>query len=220
MQVPKELTVKEILEIEDQFVAAAKRAVTAGCQALEIHAAHGYLIHQFCSPHTNHRTDQYGGSFENRSRFLFEVSQSVRAAVPSTLLFVRLTGFDAVPGGWTMEEAVKASRILRDLGVDLIDISSGSVVPMADRMVTSGPGYQIEDAARVRKEAAIPTGAVGKIDSVEMAEWVIAEGKADLVFQARETLRNPYFPFHAAQVLGVKDFLRTPVQYERRINKL
>lgn len=199
--VPQALDEAGIRRIVDHFAAATERAREAGLQALEIHAAHGYLIHEFLSPLTNRRTDAYGGSFENRTRFAREVVSAVRAKWPERLpLLVRLSATDWVEGGWNVEETVELCRALRSMGIDLVDVSSGGQVPTAK--IPVGPGFQTEFAARVRREADVPTAAVGLITSPAQADHIVRTGQADLVFLGREILRNPYWPMNAAQALG------------------
>jgi 2,4-dienoyl-CoA reductase-like NADH-dependent reductase (Old Yellow Enzyme family) len=183
------------------FVAATRRAHAAGFRVVEVHAAHGYLLHQFLSPLANRRTDAYGGAFENRTRLVREVVAAVRAAWPAALpLLVRISATDWVEGGWDVDESVELCRALRGLGVDLVDVSSGGQVPNA--RVPVGPGYQTAFAARIRREAGIPTGAVGMIVAPEQADHVIRSEQADLVLLARELLRDPHFPLTAARALG------------------
>jgi len=194
------------------FTGAARRALEAGFQVLELHAAHGYLLHQFLSPLANHRRDHYGGSFENRTRLLREVVQAVRTVWPEQLpLFLRLSATDWVEGGWNVEESVALCRELRKLGVDLIDVSSGGLAPRA--RIPATPGYQVPFAQRIRTEAAIPTGAVGLITEPRQAQAILAEGRADLVLLGRELLRDPRWPLHAARELGVA--IPWPAQYAR-----
>lgn len=198
---PEPLDEAGLAGIVAAFAAAAGRARAAGFRAVEVHAAHGYLLHQFLSPLTNHRTDRFGGSFENRTRLVREVVTAVRAAWPDDLpLLVRISATDWVPGGWDVEQSVELCRVLRGLGVDLVDVSSGGLVPTAK--VPAGPGYQTAFAERIRREAAIGTGAVGMITSPEQADHVIRSGQADLVLLARELLRDPHFPLRAARALG------------------
>jgi 2,4-dienoyl-CoA reductase-like NADH-dependent reductase (Old Yellow Enzyme family) len=183
------------------FAAAARRARAAGFRTVEVHAAHGYLLHQFLSPLTNRRTDAWGGSFENRTRLVRDVVSAVRAAWPAELpVLVRISATDWVPGGWDVEQSVELCRALRGLGVDLVDVSSGGLVPTAK--VPVGPGYQTGFAERIRREAGVATGAVGMITSPEQADHVIRTGQADLVLFARELLRDPHFPLRAARTLG------------------
>jgi 2,4-dienoyl-CoA reductase-like NADH-dependent reductase (Old Yellow Enzyme family) len=209
---PHALTVHEIGDLKGDFVAAAGRALAAGFRVIELHAAHGYLLHEFFSPLSNKRHDEYGGSFENRTRIARELVADVRAALPQDVpLFVRISASDWTPGGWDIDESVRLARDLRDLGVDLIDASSGGLSP--EQQIVVGPGYQVPFAARIRAEAGIATGAVGMITEAEQAETILREGAADLVLLARELLRDPYWPLHAAQTLGVDG--PWPVQYLR-----
>ncbi len=201
-----------IREVISAFVAAARRARAAGFEIVEIHSAHGYLLNEFLSPLSNRRTDGYGGSFENRTRLLREVTAAVRAVWPAELpLFVRISATDWVEGGWDADQSVALARELGALGVDLVDCSTGGLVPGAK--IPDGPGYQVPFAARVRNEAGIATGAVGRITRPEQAEEILASGHADIVLLAREMLRDPYWPIHAAQALGVPAPL--PKQYLR-----
>ncbi|MGZ3547759.1 MAG: NADH:flavin oxidoreductase/NADH oxidase [Vulcanimicrobiaceae bacterium] len=211
--VPHALTAAEIASVTERFVQAAKRALSAGFRVLEVHAAHGYLLHEFLSPITNQRTDEYGGSFENRIRFVCEVVEAVRVAIPSELpLFVRISASDWVEGGWTIDDSVKLALRLKQLGVDLIDASSGGITPAAKIEVR--PGYQVPFAQRIRAEARIATGAVGMITDAKQADRIVSEGDADIVLLARELLRQPYWPLHAARALRRRD-VPWPVQYER-----
>ena len=197
---PHALTVDEIAEIVAAFVAAARRAVLAGFQAIELHAAHGYLLHQFLSPLSNRRTDVYGGSFENRTRLLREVVTAVRAIWPQNLpLLIRLSATDWVEGGWSADETVELCHGLKALGVDLADISTAGLVPTAK--IPAGPGFQTVFAARVRNEAGLPAAAVGLITSADQADHIVRTGQADMVLIGREILRNPYWPLQAAQAL-------------------
>lgn len=198
---PHELDDDGIQKIIAQFCASTRRACEAGFQAVEIHAAHGYLLHQFLSPLANQRTDAYGGSFENRTRLLREVVTGVRHAWPERLpLLIRLSATDWVEGGWTVEETVELCRILKGLGVDLVDVSTGGMVPTA--VIPAGPGFQTEFATRVRHEADIPVSAVGLITSPAQADHIVRTGQADVVLLGRESLRDPYWPLHAARELG------------------
>ena len=198
---PHELSLDEIADIVDAFVAAARRALQAGFDAIELHSAHGYLLHQFLSPLSNLRTDAYGGSFENRTRLVREVVTAVRALWPDSLpLLIRLSATDWVEGGWTADETVALCRDLKTLGVDLADVSTAGLVPTAK--IPLGPGFQTEFAARVRHEAGLPSAAVGLITSPTQAAHIVQTGQADLVLVGRETLRNPYWPLQAAQALG------------------
>ena len=210
--VPAELSKPEIHQIVEAFGRAAARALKAGFQVVEIHAAHGYLAHEFLSPISNHRTDEYGGSLENRMRFVMEVTETVRGAWPENLpLFIRISATDWVEGGWTVDESVALARRVRGMGVDLIDCSSGGSSPHAK--IPLAPGYQVPFAERIRKEAGICTGAVGLITTPAQADEIVRGGKADLVLLAREFLRDPYFPLHAAGALDAD--IKPPVQYGR-----
>ncbi|HEY0899767.1 MAG TPA: NADPH dehydrogenase NamA [Sphingobacteriaceae bacterium] len=210
--IPEALSLDGIQKVVDDFRNAAARAQQAGFRVLEIHAAHGYLIHQFLSPLSNIRTDDYGGSFENRIRLLLQIVKAVQEVWPGDLpLFVRISGTDWVDGGWDISQSVSLAKILKNIGVDLIDCSSGGLVPHAK--IPLGPGYQVPLAEQIRREAEIMTGAVGLITNAQQAETLLAEGKADVVLMARQLLRNPYFPLQAAEDLEVD--LPWPVQYER-----
>jgi 2,4-dienoyl-CoA reductase-like NADH-dependent reductase (Old Yellow Enzyme family) len=210
---PTELRQEQIHEIIEAFVASTQRAITAGFEILELHAAHGYLIHEFLSPLSNHRTDQYGGSFENRTRFAREVVESVRKVWPDRLpLFVRLSCTDWVDGGWSVEESVKLTRSLKTLGVDLLDCSSGGT--SATAQIPLEPGYQVPFAERIRRETGIPTGAVGLITDAKQADDIIRNSRADVVLLAREFLRDPYWPIHAALSLAA-ELPQIPSQYAR-----
>ncbi|MDQ2932389.1 MAG: NADH:flavin oxidoreductase/NADH oxidase [Gemmatimonadota bacterium] len=212
---PAALDLSRIQDIVQAFAAAATRALAAGFQLIELHGAHGYLINEFLDPLSNTRTDDYGGSFENRTRFLREIVAAVRAVWPGHLpLFVRISATDWVEGGWSIEDSVALARVLHPLGVDLIDCSSGGNV--AKVRIPVGPGYQVPLAERVKKDAGIPTGAVGLITDAKQADAIIREGKADIVLLAREELRDPYFPLRAAKELGVD--VPWPKQYERAKN--
>lgn len=209
---PQALTSDGIQEVVQAFAAAARRACEAGFHVIEIHAAHGYLIHEFLSPLSNQRTDAYGGSFENRTRMLREVVGAVRRFWPERApLFVRISATDWVDGGWDIQQSVDLARQLKELGVDLIDCSSGGLVPQA--RVPVGPGYQTPFAERIRQEARILTGAVGMITSPSQAEHIVAGGQADAVLLAREFLRDPYWPLRAARELG--QTISWPVPYLR-----
>jgi len=210
--VPHALSVAGIHAITDAFRGAARRALAAGFQVIEIHGAHGYLINQFLSPLSDHRDDEYSGPLENRMRLALEVAAAVRAEWPDRLpLFYRVSATDWIDGGWTIEETVELARRLRELGVDLIDCSSGGSSPHA--RIPMGPGYQVPFAERVRSEAPIPTAAVGMITTPEQANQIIGAGQADLVLLAREFLRNPYFPLSATVALGENPL--APAQYSR-----
>ena len=214
-QAPQEMTLGKIHETVQAFRGATRRALAAGFEVIEIHAAHGYLLHEFLSPLSNHRTDQYGGSLENRTRLLCEVCVAVREVWPERLpLFVRISATDWVEGGWTLDDSVTVARKLKANGVDLIDCSSGGNVPGI--RIPTGPGYQTAFAERIRAEANILTGAVGMITSAPQADTIIRSGQADAVFLAREFLRHPYWPLHAAKELGFP--IEWPKQYERAKN--
>ncbi|HEX7486131.1 MAG TPA: NADH:flavin oxidoreductase/NADH oxidase [Vicinamibacterales bacterium] len=209
---PHELTPTEIVQIVGRFADAARRAHAAGFDVIELHAAHGYLLHEFLSPLTNTRADQFGGSFDNRVRFPLAVAAHLREVWPSSLpMFVRISATDWVEGGWSLDESVEFARRLKALGIDLVDCSSGGAVP--DAKIPVGPGYQTPLAAAVRKGAGIATGAVGMITSPEQAEQIVATGQADAVLLARELLRNPYWPLVAARKLGAS--VEWPRQYLR-----
>lgn len=211
-QTPHELSRNDIQAVVKAFRDSAARALQAGFEIIELHGAHGYLLHQFLSPLTNRRTDEYGGSFENRIRLLCEVASAVREVWPERLpLFTRLSATDWVEGGWDVEQSIELSRRLKGVGVDLIDCSSGGNVPGVK--IPLGPGYQTEFAERIRREADIPTCAVGLITSPQQADHIIRSGQADAVMLAREFLRHPYWPLKAAKELGKP--VAWPVQYER-----
>jgi 2,4-dienoyl-CoA reductase-like NADH-dependent reductase (Old Yellow Enzyme family) len=209
---PQGLTVPEIQEVVRAFADAAGRAARAGFDVVEIHSAHGYLLHEFLSPHANHRDDAYGGSFENRTRLTRQVVESVRQAWPdSRPLFLRISSTDWIPGGWDVDQSVELARQTRLLGVDLVDCSSAGIVP--GEQIPVGPGYQTAFAERIRREAGIATGAVGMITEPVQADHVIRSGQADLVLLAREMLRDPYWPLRAARELG--QTVSWPAQYLR-----
>lgn len=210
--VPRALTGAEIQELIISFGKSAKRAVEAGFDLVEIHGAHGYLIHQFLSPISNTRTDEFGGSFENRTRFLREITKSVRANIPDSMpLFLRISASDWLEGGWSIEESILLAKELKDLGVDLVDVSSGGTSSGAP--VPVGPGYQVPFSDRIKNEAKILTAAVGLITDALQAEEIVASGKADAVMMAREMLRNPRWPLSAAKLLGAD--IAWPVQLLR-----
>ena len=209
---PHELSRSEIHSIVDAFREAALRALRAGFDVVEIHGAHGYLIHQFLSPRSNRRTDEYGGTPDNRMRLALEVTEAVRGVWPARLpLFFRISATDWVPGGWTVDDSVELTRRLQALGIDLVDCSSGGNA--ADARIPLGPGYQVPFAERIRRETGMPTGAVGMITNPAQADEIVCSGQADLVLMAREFLRDPYFPLHAAAALGEKP--APPLQYAR-----
>jgi 2,4-dienoyl-CoA reductase-like NADH-dependent reductase (Old Yellow Enzyme family) len=210
--VPGELDAEQIAALTQDWVAAARRAVTAGFEVIEIHAAHGYLVHQFLSPLSNHRTDGYAGGLEGRSRLLLEIVDAVRAAIPErTPLFVRLSATDWVEGGLTVEESAQVGAALASHGVDLVDVSSGG--NSSEQKITIGPGYQVPFARAVRERSGLPVAAVGLITEPHQAEKVLSEDSADAVLLARALLREPTWPQRAAFELG--DDLAWPVQYER-----
>jgi 2,4-dienoyl-CoA reductase-like NADH-dependent reductase (Old Yellow Enzyme family) len=214
--VPQALTPDGIQEIIAAFAAAARRACEAGFRVIEIHGAHGYLIHEFLSPLSNRREDTYGGSFENRTRLCREIVAAVRSSWPKGApLFVRISATDWVDGGWNIEESIELARRLKEIGVDLIDCSSGGSVPHAN--IPVGPGYQTPFAQRIRREAKILTGAVGMITSPVQAEHIVGTEQADAVVIAREFLRDPYWPLRAAREL--EQSISWPVQYLRAAPK-
>jgi 2,4-dienoyl-CoA reductase-like NADH-dependent reductase (Old Yellow Enzyme family) len=209
---PKELSVAEIGEVVRAFADAAVRADRVGFEVAEVHAAHGYLLHQFLSPLSNHRADGYGGDLAGRSRIVLEVVDAVRAVWPDDKpLFVRISATDGVDGGWTVEESVELGRRLRAAGVDLVDVSSGGLSP--DQQVAASPGYQVPFARAVREGADVPVAAVGLITEPVQAEQILADGSADAVLLARAVLRDPMWPLRAAHELGVE--VAWPPQYER-----
>ncbi|HEY0405091.1 MAG TPA: NADH:flavin oxidoreductase/NADH oxidase [Pyrinomonadaceae bacterium] len=210
--VPREMTVREIEEVTQQFVDAARRSLEAGFEVVEIHMAHGYLLHEFLSPLSNHRTDEYGGTLAARAQFPLKVAAAVRKQFPDALpVFVRISATDWADGGWDLPDSIQFSRWLRELGVDLIDCSSGGLVPGAKIPVK--PGYQVPFAAAIRAQASVATGAVGMITEAAQAEQIISSGEADVVLLARAMLRDPYWAAHAAKELGAE--APWPVQYGR-----
>lgn len=211
-RLPEQLDGKGITKVINDFKVAAHRAVMVGYKVAEIHAAHGYLIHQFLSPLSNQRTDAYGGSFENRIRLLMEVVKAVQTVWPQNFpLFVRISVTDWAEQGWDTEEAVQLAHLLKWEGVDLIDCSSGGLVSHAK--IPLGPGYQVPFAERIKKETGILTGAVGLITGIQQSEDILQQGKADLILLARTSLREPYFALHAASLMG--DDITWPKQYQR-----
>jgi 2,4-dienoyl-CoA reductase-like NADH-dependent reductase (Old Yellow Enzyme family) len=211
-QTPKELTKPEIKRIIAAFAESAKRAEAAGARVIELHGAHGYLLHEFLSPASNHRKDEYGGPFENRIRFVCELVDAVRNAWPEKYpLFMRISSTDWTEGGWTPEESVALARILKGQGVDLFDCSSGGNISRAK--IPVGPGYQVEFAEKIRREAGVLTGAVGMIVDPAQADQIIRSSQADVVFLARQFLRDPYWPLKAAKALGHD--MPWPPQYDR-----
>ncbi len=210
---PVEMTVADIRRVVDEFAAAARRAMLAGFKVVEVHAAHGYLLHQFLSPLSNRREDEYGGTFGNRVRLLTEVVDAVRKVWPPVYpMFVRISATDWAEGGWSPEDAVRLAGLLKDRGVDVIDCSSGGLVPY--QQIPVGPGYQVEFSRQIRAATGIITAAVGMLTDAMQAETVLVTGQADLVVMARQLLRDPYFPLHAANELRNTDIL-WPLQYER-----
>ena len=211
---PRELTVSEINQVRADFVAAAERALFAGFDVIELHVAHGYLLHEFLSPISNKRTDDYGGSFENRFRLLLEIAREIRVVIsPARALFVRLSCTDWIEGGWTIEESVELARELKAVGVDLIDCSSAGTSPNAQ--IPVGPGFQVPFAQRIRTEAQIATSAVGMIDSAEQAQKIVESEQADAVMLGRAMLGNPRWPLQAAADLGVE--VPWSSQYQRGV---
>lgn len=209
---PEAIDKAGIEKVKADFKDAAARALKAGFDVIEIHAAHGYLIHEFYSPLSNQRSDEYGGGFENRIRILLEIIEAVKETWPADKpLFVRISATDWTEGGWTAEESVKLSKVLKGIGVDFIDCSTGGNV--ASAKIPLKPGYQVAFAEKIRREVEILTGAVGLITSPEQADEIVRTGEADAVLLAREFLRDPHFPLRAAHVLGVD--IKWPLQYER-----
>jgi 2,4-dienoyl-CoA reductase-like NADH-dependent reductase (Old Yellow Enzyme family) len=209
---PREISIPEIDQLVEDFRSAAQRALKAGFQVAELHAAHGYLLHEFLSPLSNHRTDNYGGSLENRIRLLLRVAQTVREFWPANLpAFVRISATDWADGGWDLPQSIELCKRLKQIGIDLIDVSSGGLVPNVK--IPVGPGYQVKFAAAIRREAAIATGAVGMLTDPAQVQTILTTEQADMVFLARELLRDPYWPRRAAQELGAK--ITPPVQYQR-----
>ena len=209
---PREMTDAEIEAAVRQWREAARRSRDAGFQVIEIHMAHGYLLHQFLSPLSNHRKDEYGGELNNRMRFPLDVAQAVREAWPSDLpLFVRISATDWIEGGWDLPQSVELAAALKKIGVDLIDCSSGGVAP--GELIPVGPGYQVKFAEEITRQAGIMTGAIGLITDAAQAENILVSGRAAVVFMARESLRDPYSPLHAAKRLG--DDPQYPDQYLR-----
>ncbi len=211
-RIPHELSVEEINGLVQKFKEAAQRAVNAGFDVIEIHAAHGYLLHQFLSPLSNNRTDEYGGSFENRCRFLLEVVEAVNEVLDDNHpLFVRISAKEYAENGWDLDDGVKLAQLLKEKKVDLVDVSSGGNIHGA--RISVFDGYQVPFAAKIRKEAGIATGAVGLITEVKQAEEILQKGDADLIFVAREILRNPYLAIKGA--LETREECFFPKQYER-----
>ena len=211
---PQALDADGIAAVVAAFAAAARRALAAGFRVVELHAAHGYLLHQFLSPLANRRTDAWGGDFAGRTRLVLAVVDAVRAVWPASLpLFVRVSATDWVDGGWDAEQTVALARLLAARGVDLVDCSTGGLVPGA--RIPVGPGYQVAFAERVRREAGVATGAVGLITDAHQADAIVRTGQADVVLLARQLLRDPYWPLRAAKTLGVA--MPWPVQYRRAV---
>jgi 2,4-dienoyl-CoA reductase-like NADH-dependent reductase (Old Yellow Enzyme family) len=209
---PKEMDKKDIKKVVDDFCQAANRSIKAGFKLIELHMAHGYLVHEFLSPLSNLRKDEHGGSFENRCQFAIEIAKGVRGTIPEDFpLFARISASDWIEGGWGIEDSVQLSKKLKEVGVDLIDCSSGGNAPKAP--IPAGPGYQIPFSEKIKQEAGILTGGIGFITSPEQADQIIRTGQADIVLLAREILRNPYWPMQAAKVL--KTEIEWPKQYER-----
>lgn len=212
------LSEDDVQGIIDEFVAGAEHALSAGFEVAEIHAAHGYLLHQFLSPHTNRRNDAYGGSFENRIRLPLEVAEAVREVWPNDKpLFVRISATDWLDGdSWTVEQSVKLCRKLAAVGVDLIDVSAGALTPLQD-LPDTGPGYQVPFAEVIREESDVPVGSVGGITGAAQADALVRNKRADLVIVGRQHLRDPYFTNHAAEELGRDEATRWPDQYDYAI---
>ena len=210
--IPREASEQDLETILGQFASAARRSAEAGFEVVEVHMAHGYLLHEFLSPLSNRRVDEFGGSLENRMRFPLRVARVVRETWPEHLpVFVRISASDWMEGGWNLDDSVQLARELKRVGIDLIDCSSGGLVPEAQPPF--GPGFQTPFASTIRREAGLATGAVGFLTDPAQAEQIVATGLADAVFLARQMLRDPYWPLHAAKALGVD--LPWPVQYER-----
>ena len=209
---PREMTQKDMDEVINQFTTAAELSLQAGFEVLEIHMAHGYLMHEFLSPLVNHRTDEYGGSLPNRARFPLQIASAVRKTWPQDKpLFVRISATDWIEDGWDLVQSLEFARWLKEMGIDLIDCSSGGAVPNAK--IPNTPGYQVPFSAAIRKQVETLTGAVGLITEPEQAEQIITLGEADAVFLARQFLRDPYWPLHAAKALGAD--IKWPKQYAR-----
>jgi 2,4-dienoyl-CoA reductase-like NADH-dependent reductase (Old Yellow Enzyme family) len=209
---PQEMAIQQIKNLIQQFKNAAERALRAGFRVIEIHAAHGYLLHEFLSPLSNLREDEYGGSFDNRVRIVIEITNAIRSVWPKELpLFTRISATDWVEGGWSVDDSVALAKLLRSHDVDLVDCSTGGNIPNV--RIPLVPLYQVPFAAQVKEQAGIMTGAVGLINSAQEAESILADGKADMIFMARQLLRDPYFPLHAAKELGVD--VKWPDQYLR-----
>jgi 2,4-dienoyl-CoA reductase-like NADH-dependent reductase (Old Yellow Enzyme family) len=217
---PRAMTVAEIEAMPGLFAATAKRAVAAGYRLIELHGAHGYLLHQFFSPLSNRRSDRWGGDFEGRTRLALAVIRAVREAIPEAMpLWLRVSHTDWIEGGWTTAETVELARLARAAGVDLLDVSSSGIDAQRQK-IPIGPGYQVPGAEAVRQGAGMAVAAVGLITEPDQAQAILAEGKADMVLLARAVLRDPYWPIRAAAALGREDSVRTPPQYERGWNRM
>jgi 2,4-dienoyl-CoA reductase (NADPH2) len=213
-QIPDELSAHDLEMVKQQFVKAAERALQAGFRIIELHAAHGYLLHEFLSPISNRRTDDFGGSLENRMRFPLQVARALRSALPASMpLFVRISATDYAEdgNGWDVDQSVEFSKQLKEIGVDLIDCSSGGTLPHAK--IPAAPGYQVPFAATIREQTGIMTGAVGLITEPEQANAIVEKQQADVVLLGRELLRDPYWTLHAAGTLGCR--VPMPPQYHR-----
>jgi 2,4-dienoyl-CoA reductase-like NADH-dependent reductase (Old Yellow Enzyme family) len=209
---PREMNAGDIDAVVDQFVAAVGRSLVAGFEVIELHMAHGYLLHEFLSPLSNRRSDEYGGSLANRMRLPLRVAKAARQAWPKERpMFVRISATDWATGGWDLAQSIEFAKKLKEIGIDLIDCSSGGLVPNAK--IPNEPGYQVPFAEAIRREVGIATGAVGLITEATQAEEIVGSGKADVVLLAREMLRDPYWALHAAKVLGVD--VEWPKQYRR-----
>jgi 2,4-dienoyl-CoA reductase-like NADH-dependent reductase (Old Yellow Enzyme family) len=216
--VPRAMTEAEIGSTIAAFATAARRAVQAGYRFIELHAAHGYLYHQFLSPLANRRNDRWGGDFDGRARLTLEVVKAVRRVIPEAMpLSLRVSHTDWVEGGWTTAETVELARRVKAAGVDIVDVSSGGIDPQRQK-IPVGPGYQVPGAVAVREGAGVAVAAVGLITEPEQAQAVVAEGQADMVLLARAVLRDPYWPMRAAAVLGRADGVKAPPQYDRGWN--
>lgn len=220
LKVPREMTIQDIARVREEFVAAAKRTLAAGFEWLELHFAHGYLAHEFYSPLANHRTDNYGGGFENRIRFLLETFAAVRKVWPERFpLTVRLSVTDWLEGGVTIEESIELVRRLKSAGLDLLDVSHGFITPDISH-VPWGPGFMIPHASRIRRESDVPTAVGWMITDSQQAEEAVRDQHADLIMLAREMLRDPYWPYHAAVKLGVENAAEIlPIQYARAVKR-
>jgi len=209
---PREMTIQDLEEVVTQFAEGTRRSLEAGFQVIEIHLAHGYLLHEFLSPLSNRRTDEYGGNLQNRMRFPMQVVRAVRESWPADFpLFVRISCTDWVQGGWDLPQSIELANRVKEIGVDLIDCSSGGLVPSAK--IPVGPGYQTPFSGEIRSKVGIATGAVGLITHPVQAEQILTTGQADAILMARELLRDPYWPLHAAQTLKVD--IPWPPQYQR-----